>query len=122
GVYEQVMAGLSGFAVTEVSGIEANPHYETILKVAAAGKAGGCDFVLGVGGGSVIDAAKFLASVISSSEVDPWDTLAAGRYPASIPGVGCVLTLPATGSESNGVSVISSVERNLKIPFANEAA
>lgn len=122
GVFEQVMAGLSGVPVIEFGGVETNPHYETILKAAAAARAGDCNFVLAVGGGSVIDAAKFLASVIASSEADPWNSLAAGQYPSTIPPVGCVLTLPATGSESNAVAVISSVERHLKIPFANEAA
>jgi NADP-dependent alcohol dehydrogenase len=63
-----------------------------------------------------------LASAITAESRDPWDEFAAGRYPEKIVPVGCVLTLPATGSESNAVSVISSVARDLKIPFANEAA
>ena len=122
GVYDQVMAGLGHAEVTEFGGIETNPHYETILKAAAKARAAGVDLILAVGGGSVIDAAKFLASVIASGEDDPWDRLAAGRYPEKIVPVGCILTLPATGSESNAVSVITSTQRHLKIPFANEAA
>jgi len=122
GVFEQVMAALGDAAVTEFGGVEVNPHYETILEAAAVARDAGCTLVLAVGGGSVIDAAKFLASVIASPEADPWDSFAAGRYPETIVPVGCVLTLPATGSESNAVSVITSTERHLKIPFANEAA
>lgn len=122
GVYDQVMAALAGCTVTEFGGIEVNPHYETILGAAAEAREAGSELILAVGGGSVIDAAKFLASVVTSDEADPWDSFAAGRYPATIIPVGCVLTLPATGSESNAVSVITSIERHLKIPFANEAA
>ncbi|HEY4170909.1 MAG TPA: iron-containing alcohol dehydrogenase [Reyranella sp.] len=122
GVYDQVMAALSAVTVTEFGGVEVNPHYETILAAAAKARAAGTELVLAVGGGSVIDAAKFLAAAITSDEADPWDSFAAGRYPQKIIPVGCVLTLPATGSESNAVSVITSTARHLKIPFANEAA
>jgi NADP-dependent alcohol dehydrogenase len=122
GVYEQVMAALSQAKVVEFGGIEANPLYETIVGAAALGRAEQSELVLAVGGGSVIDAAKFLASMLTAPAVDPWDDFAAGHYPQTIVPVGCVLTLPATGSESNAVSVISSTVRELKIPFANEAA
>lgn len=122
GVYDQVLAALAACSVAEFGGIEANPHYETILEAAALGKRAGSELVLAVGGGSVIDAGKFLASAIAADSDDPWDDFLATRYPAKILPVGCVLTLPATGSESNAVSVISSIERGLKYPFANEAA
>ena len=122
GVYDQVMLALAGRAVAEFGGIEVNPHYETILAAAAVARRADSELILAVGGGSVIDAAKFLASAVTATDADPWDDLAAGRYPDSILPVGCVLTLPATGSESNAVSVISSVKRGLKLPFANEAA
>jgi NADP-dependent alcohol dehydrogenase len=79
------------------------------------------ELVLGVGGGSVIDAAKFLANVIPTTDGDHWDELMAGRRPANPLPVGAVLTLPATGSESNAVAVISHKARQLKFPFANEA-
>jgi NADP-dependent alcohol dehydrogenase len=122
GVYDAVIAALDDATITEFGGIEVNPHYETILEAAKLGKASGCDLVLAVGGGSVIDAAKFLASALATDNEDPWDDFFAGRYPPEIVPVGCILTLPATGSESNAVSVISSVRRRLKYPFANEAA
>ena len=122
GVYDQVLATLDSCQVTEFGGIEVNPHYETVLKAAGLAREVASDIILAVGGGSVIDAAKFLGSAIAAENSDPWDEFAAGRYPEKIVPVGCVLTLPATGSESNAVSVISSVTRDLKIPFANEAA
>jgi NADP-dependent alcohol dehydrogenase len=122
GVHSQVRAALAGAEITEFGGIEVNPHYETILEAAAIGRKAGSELILAVGGGSVIDAGKFLASVVTAENDDPWDDFVAGHYPARILPVGCVLTLPATGSESNAVSVISSVRRGLKLPFANEAA
>jgi NADP-dependent alcohol dehydrogenase len=122
GVYDQVIGALRQAEITEFGGIEVNPHYETILKAAAVARRSRSELILAVGGGSVIDAAKFLASAITAPHDDPWDDFAAGKYPQEIIPVGCVLTLPATGSESNAVSVITAVGRELKIPFANEAA
>ncbi|MGN6102582.1 MAG: iron-containing alcohol dehydrogenase [Devosia sp.] len=122
GVYDQVMAALDSCEVMEFGGIEVNPHYETILMAADCARKGGSQMILAVGGGSVIDAAKFLASVVTAEDPDPWDAFVDERYPANILPVGCVLTLPATGSESNAVSVISSPRRGLKLAFANEAA
>jgi NADP-dependent alcohol dehydrogenase len=121
GVYDAVMDALGGSAVTEFGGVEVNPHYATILRAAGVARDAKCELIVAIGGGSVIDAAKFLASVIVSPLADPWDEFAAGRYPANPVPVGCVLTLPATGSESNAVSVITSLQRGLKIPFRNEA-
>jgi NADP-dependent alcohol dehydrogenase len=122
GVHTQVVAALKGYELSEFGGIEVNPHYETIMRAATQAKRDGSEYVLAVGGGSVIDAAKLLASAIATDDADPWDAFFAKRYPANILPVGCILTLPATGSESNAVSVISSTERHLKYPFANEAA
>ncbi len=121
GVYDQVMAALKDCNVEAFGGVEANPVYETILKAAEAARRHKSELVLGVGGGSVIDAAKFLANVIPVTEGDPWDELMAGRFPANPLPVGAVLTLPATGSESNAVSVMTHKGRKLKFPFANEA-
>lgn len=122
GVYDQVKAALSQAVVTEFGGVEVNPHYETIMRAATEARRDEIDLILAVGGGSVIDAAKFLASAITTDEPDPWEAFFHKRYPRTIIPVGCVLTLPATGSESNAVSVITSVARQIKYPFANEAA
>lgn len=122
GVYEQVMKALGHVEVVEFGGIEANPVYETIMKAAALVREKGCTFVLGVGGGSVVDAAKFLAYVAPLDVEDPWEHLASGGAVTTILPVGAVLTLPATGSESNPVSVISNKARHLKLPFAQDGA
>jgi NADP-dependent alcohol dehydrogenase len=121
GVYDQVMAALADCTIEAFGGVEVNPVYETILKAAEAARRHKSELVLGVGGGSVIDAAKFLANVIPLSQGDPWDVLMAGHFPANPVPVGAVLTLPATGSESNAVSVMTHRGRKLKYPFANEA-
>lgn len=121
GVYDQVMAALKDCDVEPFGGVEVNPVYETILQAAQAARRHKSELVLGVGGGSVIDAAKFLANVIPIEAGDPWDELMAGRFPAKPLPVGAVLTLPATASESNAVSVMTHRGRKLKYPFANEA-
>jgi NADP-dependent alcohol dehydrogenase len=122
GIYDRVRNSLAGHSVAEFGGVEANPQYETILRAAYLARSDKVDFVLGVGGGSVIDAAKFLATIIPLDVDDPWDYLMAGNMPERILPVGAILTLPATGSESNPVSVISRAARRLKIPFAYEGA
>lgn len=122
GVHRQVMAALEGKQVVEFGGIEPNPEYETILRAAIAAREAKVDLILGVGGGSVIDAAKFLATIVPLEGGDAWDRLVAGERPARAVPNGAILTLPATGSESNPVSVISRAGRGLKIPFAFEGA
>ncbi len=122
GVYDAVRAATQKCEVTEFGGIEANPLYETILRAADVAREANAELILAVGGGSVVDAAKFLAAIIPLDDPDPWDFLAKGGVVQDPVPVGVVLTLPATGSESNPVSVISSRERHLKIPFANQAA
>ncbi|MCB9993509.1 MAG: iron-containing alcohol dehydrogenase [Hyphomicrobiaceae bacterium] len=122
GVYDQVTQALGTRIVAEFGGIEVNPHYETILEACDVVRRNDIGLILSVGGGSVADAAKFLASAAMITGADPWDELMAGRYPEKILPVGVVLTLPATGSESNAVSVISHQGRRIKYPFANEAA
>ncbi len=122
GVYDQVKKALAGVEMAEFGGIEANPVYETIKKAADLVRKSGSDFVLGVGGGSVVDAAKFLAVIAPLDVAEPWDYLVEGKPVSKILPVGAVLTLPATGSESNPVSVISFKARGLKLPFAQEGA
>jgi NADP-dependent alcohol dehydrogenase len=119
GVRDRVLQALSHCTVVEFSGIEPNPRYETILKAARVIAENQLDFIVGVGGGSVADAAKFLGAVAAIRTGDAWDSLVAGHYPAACLPVGIVLTLPATGSESNAVSVINHDARGLKLPFAS---
>lgn len=122
GVYEQVMAALADSKVVEFGGVEPNPLYETLQKAAKVARDNKIDLVLGVGGGSVADAAKFLATMLGMPGGDPWPELVAGKLPETTVPVGIVLTLAATGSESNPTSVISSTHYGLKLPFANQQA
>lgn len=118
GVYAQVTEALKDFDVTEFPGIEANPHYETCMKAVEVVKEKKIDFLLAVGGGSVIDATKFMA-VAACFAGDPWDILSKGSVIRKALPLGAVLTLAATGSEMNERSVISRVSTHEKLNFAN---
>lgn len=115
GVYDKVMEQLKGFRVIEFGGIEANPEYTTLMKAVEVVKAEKVDFILAVGGGSVIDGIKFVAGA-SLYDGNPWDVLERKPgcdFKAAVP-FGTVLTLPATGSEANSGAVISRSEINAK--------
>ena len=115
GVYDQVIKALEGRIVTEFWGIEANPTIETLRKAIALGKEKQIDFLLAVGGGSVLDGTKLISSGLLY-DGDAWDLVKKGYYPESVP-MGTVLTLPATGSEMNSGAVISRIETHEKYPF-----
>lgn len=118
GVYEQVTAALKGCKVTEFGGIEANPLFETCLKALEVVKKEKIGFILAVGGGSVLDAGKLIAAAACYEGKDPWEILqkCGENVKAALP-LGAVLTLPATGSESNGNSVISREATKEKLHF-----
>ncbi|OQA58240.1 MAG: Alcohol dehydrogenase YqhD [Candidatus Omnitrophica bacterium ADurb.Bin277] len=118
GVYEQVKSALRGRKVVEFSGIEPNPLFETCLKAVSAVKKNRINFILAAGGGSVLDAGKFIAAAALFRGNDPWAILKeqGANVTGAIP-VGAVLTLPATGSESNGNSVISKAATSEKLHF-----
>lgn len=119
GVYDQVKKALKNYVMLEFGGIEPNPRYETLMKAVDVCKKENVDFLLSVGGGSVLDGTKFIALAVKYKNGDPWDILAK-RAPANeaLP-IGCVLTLPATGSEMNMFSVISRDSTQEKLAFAN---
>ena len=116
GVYDQVMAALAGRTVLEFSGIEPNPTYETLMEAVRVVREQRIDFLLAVGGGSVIDGTKFIAAAAPFTG-EPWDILAK-RAPITqaIP-LGTVLTLPATGSEMNSGSVVTRRATQDKLAF-----
>lgn len=118
GIYEQVTEALKGFEVTEFPGVEANPHYETCMKAVEIVKEKNINFLLAVGGGSVIDATKFIAAAYYYKG-EPWDILSKGGVIEQALPLGAVLTLAATGSEMNERSVISRVETCEKLNFAS---
>lgn len=118
GVYDQVMAALRGRSVVEFGGIEPNPEYATLVRAIELARVEGVDFLLAVGGGSVIDGTKFIATGLKY-EGDPWDFLVDPSRAVDAVPLATVLTLPATGSEMNNGAVVSRRERNEKLAFHN---
>ena len=106
GVFDQVMAALGGRQVSEFSGIEPNPSYETLLNAVELVRREKIDFLLAVGGGSVIDGAKFVAAA-ALFDGEPWSIFDQNAHVRAALPFGVVLTLPATGSEMNSGSVIT---------------
>lgn len=118
GVYEQVKSALKEYDVIEFGGIEPNPTYETLMKAVEIARKEGVDFLLSVGGGSVLDGTKFVAAAIPFEGEDPWHILSQrAKIKKAIP-LGAVLTLPATGSEMNYYAVISRSETQEKKEWA----
>lgn len=119
GVYDQVVKALGDRLVSEFSGIEANPEFDTLCRAAKQVKAEDIDFILAAGGGSVIDGVKFIAAA-ARYDGDPWDILTkGGKVIRSAVPFGSVLTLPATGSEMNSGSVVTRAEYKAKLPFGS---
>ncbi len=107
GIYEQVMDALSDFKVEEFGGIPANPEYEVLMEALKVIKEKNIDFLLAVGGGSVIDGVKFLSAAVNYKDGEPWEILTKHiRTNEGFP-FGTVLTLPATGSEMNSGAVVT---------------
>jgi NADP-dependent alcohol dehydrogenase len=110
GVLSEVKAALVGYYMTEFGGIEPNPEYETIMKGVMLAREKKIDFLLAIGGGSVIDGTKFMAAVIPFKD-DPALLLEnAGSAILQALSIGVVLTLPASGSEMNNRAIISRKE------------
>ena len=109
GVLTRIREALSGMTLFEFGGIEPNPSYETLMGAVALARAERIDFLLAVGGGSVLDGTKFIAAAAPyAADKDPWHILetVGGEVQGAIP-LGAVLTLPATGSEMNMGAVIT---------------
>jgi NADP-dependent alcohol dehydrogenase len=119
GVYEQVVKALAGREVVEFGGIEPNPRYETLMKAVEIVRAEEIDFILAVGGGSVLDGVKFIAAAAPFEAGDPWGILSENAPFSKAIALGSVLTLPATGSEMNCFSVISRDSTSEKFAFGN---
>ena len=107
GVYDQVKDALSDHQWDEFAGVEPNPQYDTLMKAAEKVRTGGFDYLLAVGGGSVVDGTKFISVAAHYQGEEAWDILAKGTVSENAVPLSCVLTLPATGSESNTGSVVS---------------
>jgi len=115
GVYDEVCAALAGRDTVEFWGIEPNPSIETLREAIALGKEREVDFLLAVGGGSVIDGTKLIAAGLLY-DGDAWELVRKGASQRTVP-LGTVLTIPATGSEMNNGAVISRRETKEKYPF-----
>ena len=118
GVYEQTRKALEGRPVFEFWGIEPNPEYATLMKAVEVVRREKIDLILAVGGGSVLDGTKFIAAA-AEFDGEPWDILAKGAAVQSATPLAAILTLPATGSESNTFAVISRRETGEKLAFSS---
>ena len=118
GVYDQVISALEGFDYQEFWGIEPNPKVETLRKAVEICKRDNIDFLLAVGGGSVLDGTKLIAAA-AMIESDAWELVCNPKlYGGTLP-FASVMTLPATGSEMNRGAVISNLATGEKYAFYN---
>ena len=117
GTLDEVKAALGQRVVQEFGGIEANPSYETLMRAVAQARTEKLDFLLAVGGGSVIDGTKFVAAAVPYAG-DAWEILLNhGANVTSALSLASVLTLPATGSEMNNGAVITRKSSKTKLAF-----
>jgi len=117
GTLAEVKAALGHREVQEFGGIEPNPAYEALMKAVEQVRREKLDFVLAVGGGSVIDGTKFVAAAVGFNG-DPWTLLEThGAIVTSAMPFASVLTLPATGSEMNNGAVITRKATTSKLVF-----
>jgi alcohol dehydrogenase YqhD (iron-dependent ADH family) len=118
GLYDRTMRQLSGKKVYELAGVDPNPRLTTVHQGIQICKEQQIDFILAVGGGSVIDCAKAI-SIGALYDGEVWDFYKGNAYPQAALPLGAILTLAATGTEMNGNSVITNMETKEKIGFAN---
>ncbi|MFC0167754.1 iron-containing alcohol dehydrogenase [Pseudoduganella danionis] len=119
GTLAEVRQALGQRSVQEFGGIEPNPSYETLMRAVQLVRAEQLDFLLAVGGGSVIDGTKFVAAA-ALYDGEPWEIAEQGgaNIKQALP-IGTVLTLPATGSEMNSGAVVTRKATQAKLPFRN---
>lgn len=120
GVYDKVMEQLYsvGAEIHELSGVEPNPRLTTVRKGVEICKNEGIDFLLAVGGGSVIDCTKAIA-IGAKYDGDVWELITQKAPIEDALPIGTVLTLAATGSEMNSVSVITNWETKDKLGWGS---
>ena len=119
GIYDVVRKELGARHVVDFGGIEPNPHYETLIQALPIIKQERIDFILAVGGGSVIDGTKFIAVAAKYEGENPWELLTNSKLAQGIGALpfGTVLTLAATGSEMNTGAVITRETTHEKFAF-----
>lgn len=116
GVYDQLTEALKDHTWLEFSGVEPNPTIETLDKAVALCKKEKIDYILAVGGGSVIDGSKYVAAS-ACYDGEGWDILERKHTITQATPLGAILTLPATGSESNSAAVITKSSTQDKLAF-----
>ena len=123
GIYDEIVEIFKENNITfnELSGIVPNPRIDKVREGVKLAKDNDIDFILAVGGGSVIDTAKLIA-VGAYSEADPWDIVIGKETPKNGIPFGSVLTLSATGSEMDATSVITNEETEQKLGWGSEYA
>jgi NADP-dependent alcohol dehydrogenase len=122
GVYDQVRRALGGRTLFEFFGVEANPDFDTLMRAVELARREKVGWILAAGGGSVLDGAKFVAAAVPYPG-DTWEILTTrgANLKSALP-IGTVLTLPGTGSEANGASVISRRSIRQKLAFIHPLA
>lgn len=121
GLYDSIVNSLNVFNIqfVEMGGVEPNPKIEFIRDAISLAKSQGVELILAVGGGSVIDAAKYTA-LGAVSEFDIWDFVEGKQTPICALPVGCVLTIAAAGSEMSASAVVTDLSVNMKRGFTSE--
>jgi NADP-dependent alcohol dehydrogenase len=122
-IYDAVIQQLKGFEIVEFGGIEPNPHYETLMKAVTIVREQNINFILAVGGGSVIDGVKFISAAVHF-EGDPIEILKKRilfTNTSQVIPFGTVLTIPATGSEMNSGAVVTIEATQEKLVLGGSA-
>ncbi len=113
GVFDRAVESLesAGIAWVECTGVEPNPRITSVARGADIARKEGCDMIIALGGGSVMDASKVISAAVLY-DGDPWDMILHGQESVYVPTRGLsVITLPtlvATGSETNCGAVITN--------------
>jgi NADP-dependent alcohol dehydrogenase len=123
GIYDQVKQALTSFELIEFGGIEPNPHLETLMKAVEIIRAEKIDFILAIGGGSVIDGVKFISGAVNyaGNPIEILQKRILFKDLSTVIPFGTVLTLPATGSEMNSGAVVTIAATQEKLTLGGSA-
>ena len=122
GLYDRIVKNLElgDIPFVELSGIQPNPRITSVREGVRLCRENNLDFILAVGGGSVIDCAKAIAAG-AAYEGDAWDFMERNAKVSNPLPIGTVLTLSATGTEMNGNAVISNEDESDKRPMGDDS-
>jgi len=122
GLYDEIIESLEkeGIEIFELGGAKPDPGLKMTIEGSKICRENDIDFILAVGGGSVIDSAKAIALNVPYNGENMWDFLTGKAKPASALPIGVVLTMPAAGSESSDVTVITNEEGMIKRGYHHE--